>query len=59
MVFADACPRARWTVTTQDTATGEQGTLTCAWLVCAAGYYRYDQGFTPEFAGRERFRGPV
>jgi cation diffusion facilitator CzcD-associated flavoprotein CzcO len=50
---------ARWTVTTQDTATGERGTLTCAWLVCAAGYYRYDQGFTPEFAGRERFRGPV
>jgi cation diffusion facilitator CzcD-associated flavoprotein CzcO len=50
---------ARWTVTTENAATGERGALTCAWLLCAAGYYRYDQGFTPEFAGRERFRGPV
>jgi cation diffusion facilitator CzcD-associated flavoprotein CzcO len=50
---------ARWTVTTQDAVTGERGTVTCAWLFCAAGYYRYDQGFTPEFAGRGRFRGPV
>ena len=50
---------ARWTVTTQNAETGERGTLTCAWLLCAAGYYRYDQGFTPEFAGRERFGGPV
>jgi monooxygenase len=50
---------ARWTVTTQNAETGERGTASCAWLLCAAGYYRYDQGFTPEFAGRERFRGPV
>ena len=33
--------------------------LSCRWLFCAAGYYRYDEGFTPHFAGRERFRGPV
>jgi cation diffusion facilitator CzcD-associated flavoprotein CzcO len=31
----------------------------CRWLLCAAGYYRYDQGFVPRFAGRERFGGPV
>jgi cation diffusion facilitator CzcD-associated flavoprotein CzcO len=50
---------ARWTVTTQDTETGERSTVTSGWLCCAAGYYRYDDGFTPEFAGRERFRGLI
>ena len=29
------------------------------WLFCAAGYYRYDEGYTPRFEGRERFRGPI
>jgi cation diffusion facilitator CzcD-associated flavoprotein CzcO len=50
---------ARWTVTTRDADTGERSTLTCQWLVAASGYYRYDGGFTPHFAGRERFGGPV
>ena len=50
---------ARWTVETEQTETGQRGTLACRWLLCAAGYYRYDQGYTPDFAGRERFRGPV
>jgi len=49
----------RWTVTTQDTSTGERRDLTCRWLFCAAGYYRYDQGFTPHFEGRDRFGGPI
>jgi monooxygenase len=50
---------ARWTVDVENTDTGERDTVTCRWLFCAAGYYRYDEGFTPHFAGRERFRGPV
>jgi monooxygenase len=50
---------ARWTVTTENTETGEQGTVTCRWLFSASGYYRYDEGFTPHFAGRDRFAGPV
>jgi cation diffusion facilitator CzcD-associated flavoprotein CzcO len=50
---------ARWTVTTENTETGEQGTVTCRWLFAAAGYYRYDEGFTPHFEGRDRFAGPV
>lgn len=50
---------ARWTVTVSDAASGEQRTLTARWLFSAAGYYRYDQGYTPRFEGRERFRGPV
>jgi cation diffusion facilitator CzcD-associated flavoprotein CzcO len=50
---------ARWEVTTEDTETGERSVIRCAWLFCAAGYYRYDEGFTPDFAGRDRFSGPV
>ena len=50
---------ARWTVLVEDAATGQHRTLTCAWLFCAAGYYRYDEGFTPHFEGRERFRGTI
>ena len=38
--------------------TGERTTLTCNWLFCASGYYRYDEGFTPRFEQRERFLGP-
>jgi monooxygenase len=50
---------ARWTVTTQDADTGERGIVSCKWLFCAAGYYRYDEGFTPNFEGRERFGGQL
>ncbi len=40
-------------------ATGETVQLTCSWLFCAAGYYRYDAGYTPRFRGSERFHGPI
>jgi monooxygenase len=50
---------ARWSVEVERTDTGERSTLTCSWLFCAAGYYRYDQGFTPHFEGRERFGGRI
>ncbi|PJN24932.1 NAD(P)/FAD-dependent oxidoreductase [Kitasatospora sp. CB02891] len=50
---------ARWSVRVERVDTGEQVTLTCDWLFCAMGYYRYDQGFTPEFAGLDRFTGTV
>ena len=50
---------ARWTVTAERTDTGETATLTCGWLFCASGYYRYDEGFTPAFAGVDDFEGQV
>jgi cation diffusion facilitator CzcD-associated flavoprotein CzcO len=50
---------ARWTVDVEHTETGSRYTVSCRWLFCAAGYFRYDEGFTPRFAGRMRFRGPV
>jgi cation diffusion facilitator CzcD-associated flavoprotein CzcO len=50
---------ARWTVEAEDTNTGATSRLTARWLFSAAGYYRYDEGYTPELPGLERFRGTV
>jgi monooxygenase len=50
---------ARWTVAVERGDTGETATFTCGFLFICSGYYRYDQGYTPEFAGIERFGGEV
>jgi monooxygenase len=50
---------ARWTVTARRTDTGETVRFTCSWLTVCSGYYRYDEGFRPEFPGEERFGGEV
>ncbi|MGY1721002.1 flavin-containing monooxygenase [Blastococcus sp. SYSU DS0552] len=50
---------ARWAVTAARADTGETVTLTCTWLSVCSGYYRYDQGFRPEFPGEQRFRGQL
>ena len=52
-------PEARWTVEVERSDTGERLRLTAGWIFCAGGYYRYDEGFTPHFAGRDRFRGLI
>ena len=59
LAAAWSTPEARWTVDVEHTDTGERSTLTCDWLFCASGYFRYDEGFTPRFPGRKRFAGPV
>ncbi|WP_306367857.1 NAD(P)/FAD-dependent oxidoreductase [Nocardiopsis sp. CC223A] len=51
--------RARWLVEVERTDTGERLRLSAGWLFSASGYYRYDEGFTPHFEGRERFAGTV
>ncbi len=48
---------ARWTVHALRADTGETVSVTCDFLYACTGYYRYDEGYTPEFAGRERFAG--
>ncbi|HST67115.1 MAG TPA: NAD(P)/FAD-dependent oxidoreductase [Mycobacteriales bacterium] len=48
---------ARWTVTVESDAGSTQ--LTCAFLYACTGYYRYDEGFRPEFPGERDFAGPV
>jgi monooxygenase len=60
VVRAEWSPRdARWTVHAQRTDTGETVTLTCGFVFMCSGYYRYDEGYTPEFAGTDRFPGPI
>ena len=51
--------RARWTVTAQRGETGEEVRLSCSFLFMCSGYYRYDEGYTPDFPGRERFAGEI
>ncbi len=48
---------ARWTVEAEHD--GETVVITTQWLFCASGYYRYDQGYTPELPGLNRFAGQV
>jgi cation diffusion facilitator CzcD-associated flavoprotein CzcO len=50
---------AQWTVTSTDKATGASNTITCSFLFMCSGYYSYKKGHTPEFTGRERFKGIV
>ena len=50
---------ARWLLAVQRTDTGEYVQIRCGWLFGATGYYRYDEGYTPELPGLERFQGPV
>ncbi|MET9486120.1 NAD(P)/FAD-dependent oxidoreductase [Nocardia sp. NPDC006630] len=50
-------PEARWTVQVEHDGTTSE--LTCHFLYLCSGYYRYDQGYTPDFAGAEEFRGQI
>jgi cation diffusion facilitator CzcD-associated flavoprotein CzcO len=52
-------PDARWTVEIERTDTGATETMTCGFLFMCSGYYRYDEGYAPDFPGADRFRGPV
>ena len=47
----------RWTVTAESDSGRIE--LTCSFLYSCTGYYRYDEGFRPEFPGEDRFPGPV
>lgn len=50
---------AIWTV---ETAVGKEKSkvlFTCNFLYLCTGYYDYDKGYTPEFAGMEQFQGKI
>jgi monooxygenase len=58
VVSADwSSAEARWTVRAE--RDGEPVELTCDFLYGCTGYYRYDEGFSPEFEGTERFGGRI
>lgn len=52
-------PDARWTVTVERGAAKERVEFTCNFLFMCSGYYKYDAGYLPEFAGREDFAGTI
>jgi monooxygenase len=55
-------PDARWNVEAERTS-GEGATemvrFTCNFLFVCSGYYRYEDGYTPEFLGRDDFKGEI
>jgi monooxygenase len=52
-------PEAQWTAEAERADTGETVRLTCDFLFCCGGYYRYDEGYTPDFPGADRFEGRI
>ena len=50
---------AEWTVLAERADTGETVRLTCGFLFACTGYYRYDDGYTPQFEGTDSFRGAI
>ncbi len=51
--------QARWDLDVARADTGETERMTCTWLFACSGYYRYDEGYTPELPGLDRFGGTV
>jgi monooxygenase len=50
---------ARWTITAERSDGGDPVVFSAAFLMNCSGYYRYDEGYTPEFPGIEDFGGTV
>jgi monooxygenase len=50
---------SQWVVEVERTDTGERLHMTADFVLTCTGYYRYDEGYTPEFAGIEDFRGQL
>jgi cation diffusion facilitator CzcD-associated flavoprotein CzcO len=51
--------RAVWTVSYTDTASGARKRLTCGFINGCTGYYNYEHGYEPPFAGAGDFRGRI
>jgi monooxygenase len=49
---------ARWDVEVRRSDGGSER-ITCSFLLTCCGYYDYDAGHAPAFAGAERFPGPI
>ena len=50
---------AQWTVQVKNKKTQELQDFTCDFLFLCGGYYNYEEGYTPHFAGRENFLGQI
>jgi cation diffusion facilitator CzcD-associated flavoprotein CzcO len=50
---------ARWSVEAVRTDSGETVELTCDFIAMCSGYYRYDEGYRPDFEGIDDFEGEL
>ena len=48
---------ATWTLAVLNKATGQTASMRCNFLMMCSGYYNYEQGFTPDFKGRDDYKG--
>lgn len=48
-----------WTVKIKDVKSGKIRELRTRFIMSAAGYYKYEQGYLPDFAGRGDFKGEI
>jgi len=48
-----------WHVVAERADTGEAVELTCGFFLSCSGYYRYDHGYLPDFAGMDDFAGTI
>ncbi len=48
-----------WTIEARRTDTGEAVWFTANFLLMCQGYYRHEQGYTPEWEGMESFKGRI
>ena len=51
--------QARWTIETGGADGQAAGRFTCNFLFMCSGYYNYESGYQPEFAGMADFPGPI
>jgi cation diffusion facilitator CzcD-associated flavoprotein CzcO len=50
---------ARWTVDVERTDTGDTVQMTAGFLFSCSGYYNYDEAYTPDLPGIDKFGGQV
>jgi monooxygenase len=51
--------RSRWTAEVRREDTGQVERVTADLVYSCTGYYRYDEGYTPDFPGTDRYRGRI
>ncbi|MFT5197166.1 MAG: monooxygenase [Cellvibrionaceae bacterium] len=51
--------KATWTVEVEQKESGQAVQFSCNMLLMCVGYYSYKGGYTPDFKGRERFKGEI
>ena len=49
----------RWTLEVTSDAGNETRLFSCNFLWMCQGYYRHAEGYTPDFPGKDRFKGPI